>query len=41
MKFEGTCGTCKTRITGNWTWRHDRKPADKHQARPVGTISQI
>jgi len=41
-KFEGTCGSCKTRITGDtWTWRHDKAPADKHHAYPSGTIREI
>jgi len=44
IKVEGTCGHCKTRITGNLnhgTWRHEQAPADKHQAQPSGEIREI
>lgn len=44
FKFEGTCGKCGGRVTGNGTdrpWRHDKAPADKHHAQLTGTLIQI
>lgn len=41
MKFEATC-KCGQHLTGNGTtWRHDSKPASRHQPMPVGTLRQI
>lgn len=41
-RFEATCKTCQTRITGDTaTWRHDVKPTDGHQAWATGTLKQI
>lgn len=44
IKLEGTCWKCGGRVTGNGAskpWRHDKAPADKHQAHPTGTLTQI
>lgn len=43
-RFEGTCATCRGRITGNGVdrpWRHDEAPADRHPASPTGTLREI
>lgn len=40
-KFEAKCH-CGGRITGDTVkWRHDRKPAKRHTAQAVGTITEI
>jgi len=42
--FESQCMHCRERITGNGgsrPWRHDKAPAGKHYAAPVGTLTQI
>lgn len=41
MRFAATCH-CGGRITGDThTWRHDKAPAKRHTASPVGSLTQI
>jgi hypothetical protein len=44
LKFEGTCGHCRERITttnGGASWRHTKAPKDKHHAYASGVMVQL